>query len=92
MKDGQAFVANETNNQRKLREVYGLYCSLQEVPGVVHFGHKSTSFLATLSRDQRASEGVREGGREGGWVGVCEQLLTDSALQTNLRHRDSEKN
>ena len=29
MKDGKAFVAKETNTQRKLREVYGLYCSLQ---------------------------------------------------------------
>ena len=37
MKDGPSFVSTETNNQRKIRELYGLYCSMPDVPGVVHF-------------------------------------------------------
>lgn len=37
MRDGTAFISTETNNQRKIRELYGLYSSVPEVPGVVHF-------------------------------------------------------
>ena len=37
MQDTEAFCAKETALDRKMRELFGIYCSLPEVPGAVHF-------------------------------------------------------
>lgn len=59
----EKFAANETHTQRKIREVYGLYCSVKEVPGVVHFD----DFAAA---PQKVDTGVPMGNNATGNAGI----------------------